>query len=195
MQIWRLLPVGVLVFVALGGHALAGNGGADAEAALRQQFPCRYDPKAREFDFWVGEFQVRDAEGNVLGDNVIAKAQGDCVLVENWTSARGGTGMSMNFFDPTRGQWRQVWVSPGLIIDIAGGLESDSMVLQGYAYYHGTGERRPFRGTWTPLEDGVVRQFFEESPDGGETFAPWFEGFYHPVGPGRAGSPSEAPRG
>jgi len=181
MRPWRFLFVVVFAFPALTGNGLAQDGGADAEVALRKQFPCRFDSKAREFDFWAGEFEVRDAQGGVLGHNRIEKVQGDCVLIEHWTGAQGGTGTSMNFFDPTRGQWRQVWVSPGLIIEIAGGLRADSMVLEGHAYYHASGERRAFRGTWTPRGDGVVRQFFEESVDGGETFAPWFEGFYHPT--------------
>jgi hypothetical protein len=113
------------------------------------------------------------------------------VLVENWSGAQGGTGMSMNFFDPTSGHWRQLWVSSGLIVDIAGGLKDGSMVLEGHSYYHGQDEKRPFRGTWTPQADGVVRQFFEESTDGGEAFAPWFEGFYHPLeeNAAAAGSP------
>ena len=29
----------------------------------------------------------------------------------NWTSARGNTGMSMNYFDPGDKQWKQVWMS------------------------------------------------------------------------------------
>jgi hypothetical protein len=36
----------------------------------------------------------------------------------------------------------------------------------------------PFRGLWTPLPDGRVRQLFEQSNDGGETWVTWFEGFY-----------------
>jgi len=28
------------------------------------------------------------------------------------------------------------------------------------------------------LPDGRVRQFFEQSTDGGETWTTWFEGFY-----------------
>ena len=36
---------------------------------------------------------------------------------------------------------------------------------------------RPFRGRWTPLPDGRVRQYFEElTPD--KKWQPWFEGFY-----------------
>ena len=28
------------------------------------------------------------------------------------------------------------------------------------------------------MDDGRVRQFFEQSNDEGETWSPWFEGFY-----------------
>ncbi len=45
-----------------------------------------------------------------------------------------------------------------------------------------TGERRPFRMTFTPQDDGSVRQFLEESTDGGKTFAIWFDGRYVPAG-------------
>ena len=41
-------------------------------------------------------------------------------------------------------------------------------------------QRQPFRGTWTPLEDGVVRQHFEQSGDDGATWTTWFDGYYHP---------------
>lgn len=131
----------------------------------------------RDFDFWLGEWSVRGADGGPAGHNTITREQGGCVLVERWRSATGSTGTSLNFFDPSRGAWRQVWVSPGLQIDIAGGLSGDSMVLEGTAVYLDDGRSRPFRGTWTPLDDGRVRQFFEEHNEAGE-WTPWFEGFY-----------------
>jgi hypothetical protein len=34
---------------------------------------------------------------------------------------------------------------------------------------------------WTPLADGRVRQFFEQSDDDGTNWTPWFEGFYSRV--------------
>jgi tetratricopeptide (TPR) repeat protein len=151
-------------------------------AVERNENPCRYNPRAREFDFWVGRWRVVDGNGVEQGVNRIEKAEGDCVLIERWAGRTGGTGMSMNFYDPGQEQWRQLWISSGTIIDIAGGMKDGSMVLEGTSWYHGSGEKRPFRGIWTPREDGVVRQYFEESTDGGATYAPWFEGFYHPVG-------------
>ena len=45
-----------------------------------------------------------------------------------------------------------------------------------------TGEKRPFRMTFTPRDDGSVRQFLEESTDGGKTWSVWFDGRYLPAG-------------
>lgn len=97
--------------------------------------------------------------------------------MEHWQSAGGGTGTSMSFYDPVSADWRQVWVSPGVVIDIAGGLVNDSMTLEGTIRYAEEARSAPFRGTWTPLDDGRVRQFFEEAGING-VWQPWFEGFY-----------------
>jgi hypothetical protein len=87
--------------------------------------------------------------------------------------------MSINYYDPGQRKWVQVWVSSGgYRVEITGGLRDGSMVLEGEAYYYANCRRAPFRGVWTPLPDGRVRQYFEESSDGGKTWAPWFEGYY-----------------
>ncbi|MCJ7591455.1 MAG: hypothetical protein MUO51_08890 [Woeseiaceae bacterium] len=39
-------------------------------------------------------------------------------------------------------------------------------------------QRGCYLSDWTPLPDGRVRQFFEQSDDGGVTWVSWFEGFY-----------------
>ncbi|MEO0422935.1 MAG: hypothetical protein AAF184_11395 [Pseudomonadota bacterium] len=133
----------------------------------------------RAFDFWLGDWQVRTADGNVAGVNRITRREGNCVLLEQWTGASGSTGMSMNFYSPASDRWRQVWHSAsGALIDISGGWTGESMVLTGTIEYVGNATTQPFRGTWTPLEDGRVRQFFEQSGDDGETWQAWFEGFY-----------------
>ncbi len=62
-----------------------------------------------------------------------------------------------------------------------GGLEDDAMRFVG-VHVLTTGESRSFRMTFTPREDGSVRQFLEESTDGGKTFSTWFDGRYVPAG-------------
>ena len=144
-----------------------------------QAYPCKHRDKFSEFDFWLGEWDVHTANGSYAGKNRIEKAQAGCVLVENWVSVTGVPGMSMNYFDISSNEWVQVWSGAGgTQIVIRGGLSDEGLLLEGQINYVANGTSAPFRGLWTPLPDGRVRQFFEQSSDGGETWAPWFEGFY-----------------
>lgn len=147
----------------------------------KNQAPCEHMPEYGQFDFWLGDWRVVDPSGTFQGTNKIEKTQGGCLLMENWTSASGTTGTSMNFYDGHAKEWVQVWVSPGLQLEIRGGLVDGSMVLEGHAFYIQSRDYHPFRGTWTPLEGGVVRQHFEQSTDGGENWTTWFDGRYHRV--------------
>ena len=144
----------------------------------QKPFDCNTSPAHRQFDFWLGDWEVRDGEGNLGGHNRISAEQNGCVLEEQWRSLRGGTGQSLNYYDPGSGKWRQLWLDAGAsIIDISGGLSDGSMVLEGSIYYLAADTKKPFRGTWTLLEDGRVRQFFQEQ-DAEGLWQTWFEGFY-----------------
>ena len=153
--------------------------------ALAQDAPppnqCEINERFNDFDFWVGEWNVysNDQERKFQGANSIQKVASDCLLWEHWTSARGNQGYSINYYDPAGDQWRQVWVSRNLSIDYAGGLnEGGAMVLEGTINYYGNGASFPFRGIWTPREDGSVVQHFDQfNPETGE-WSVWFEGLY-----------------
>ena len=162
-------------------NSLAGDPGFDRLVGQMAQvaYPCENDEAFRAFDFWVGEWVVHGPAGNMAGSNTIERSQRGCVLVENWTSASGGTGMSINYLDKASGEWVQVWnAEGGSQINIRGGLTDAGMLLVGTLHTVGTETTTPFRALWTLLPDGRVRQFFEQSSDGGETWATWFEGFY-----------------
>ncbi len=137
------------------------------------------EPEFRNFDFWLGEWDVTDSTtGNVAGTNSITQMEGGCMLLESWVGAGGGTGTSINYFNPLQGQWRQLWVSAGRYsIDISGGMVGDSMRLVGNIYPFAGAVAR-FRGTWTPNGDGSVRQFFEQYDEDAESWAVWFDGRY-----------------
>jgi hypothetical protein len=151
---------------------IAGGAGA------QESFDCNASPPHRAFDFWLGEWEVRDESGELQGHNHIRKVQAGCALEEQWTSVSGGTGQSLNYYDPDSGGWRQLWLDAGAsIIDIQGGPTARGMLLEGTIHYLHDNGRFPFRGLWTPLPDGRVRQFFEQRNREGE-WQPWFEGFY-----------------
>jgi hypothetical protein len=163
---------------------LSGRSQYDSLVATMTEkaYPCEHQDKFRAFDFWIGEWQVHDASGQLAGHNVIESAQKGCVLIEKWQSASGGTGTSINYLDDSSGEWVQVWIdSNGGQIAIRGGLTEEGMQLTGTIHYAFNGTTAAFRGLWTPLADGRVRQFFEQSDDDGTNWTPWFEGFYSRV--------------
>ncbi len=140
--------------------------------------PCTDGGHYADFDFWVGDWDVLVQGGALGGTNRIEKVERGCLLVERWSGSRGDTGTSVNFYDPGRESWRQLWVaSGGGVIEIEGGLHDGSMVLEG-TLTNAAGRSQPFRGTWTPSSDGSVRQHFEISADGGATWTTWFDGRY-----------------
>ena len=160
---------------------LAGDAAFDqlvADMSVKA-YPCENDAAFRAFDFWIGDWVVHGPAGALAGTNTIRSAERGCVLIENWTSVTGGTGMSINYLDKSTGEWVQVWhAEGGSQIHIRGGVTEEGMQLVGQIHNVSTNTTAPFRGLWTPLEDGRVRQYFEQSSDGGETWTPWFEGFY-----------------
>ncbi|MBB5518191.1 hypothetical protein [Amphiplicatus metriothermophilus] len=146
-------------------------------AAQSAAGPCA-EEAYRAFDFWIGEWEVFNRAGEKAGDNSIVAEEDGCLLVERWTGARGGTGQSYNYYDPTTQKWRQIWVSAGFVIDYEGGLNAKGeMVLEGTIAYR-DGRTAPFRGTWTPLENGDVRQFFEQRDAETGAWREWFTGVY-----------------
>jgi hypothetical protein len=144
-----------------------------------QAFPCAHQEGFRDFDFWIGEWDVHLANGTQAGSNIIKSIERGCALTEHWTGASGGTGMSINYLDKSSGKWVQVWnAANGAQINIRGGLTDDGMLLEGYIHYVSNGTTAPFRGLWTLLPDGRVRQYFEQLNDDGKNWVSWFEAFY-----------------
>ncbi|HEY6641773.1 hypothetical protein [Povalibacter sp.] len=143
--------------------------------------PACLSPLFRQFDFWIGDWDVRNPAGELAGRNTITAEQGGCVIVEKWQSVAGNGGMSMSYYEPQSGRWKQNWLSPGGILEMSGGMRGDSLIMEGPMQYLGKEKTTLLRGTWTPLPDGRVRQHFVESTDGGKTWTEWFDGYYRRI--------------
>lgn len=150
----------------------------------RRIFPCEAIAATRDFDFWVGTWDVRLANGTLIGRNTITRQDGGCTILEQWDGGGGSSGTSTSFYVPSRDQWRQVWVgSGGTLIDIAGGRVDGVMRMEGTIEYVGLfNSVVAFRGSWTLLPDGRVRQLFEEFDIGANAWQVWFDGYYTLVG-------------
>lgn len=179
LRVTRLLHTLATLGFAFGLLLAGGIRPVTAQDAASRPAPCEADERYRAFDFWIGHWEVYDEAGEKhYGTNHIEKQERGCLLMERWTGAGGGTGTSMNYYDPARDKWVQVWVAGGgTVIEMEGGLVNGSMRLEG-VLVNKEGAATPFRGTWTPLADGRVRQFFEQSTDDGQTWTGWFDGYY-----------------
>jgi hypothetical protein len=144
-------------------------------------YPCEGIAASSAFDFWLGSWEVRLADGTLVGQSSVTKQDGGCSVVEAWSGAGGSSGTSINYFLPSRDQWRQIWVgSGGTLIDMVGSPLADGMRLEGTIEYAAQDRVLAFRGTWTILADGRIRQHFEEFSLVAQGWDTWFEGYYGP---------------
>jgi tetratricopeptide (TPR) repeat protein len=141
--------------------------------------PCRHSESARQLDFWIGSWDVYNPSGQLIGENIVEPMLKDCALLENWTGAGGSSGKSLNFYDPQRETWRQVWVSDqGNILDYRQGeLRDGSMHFRGITL-DARGDTTLQKLIFTPVSADTVRQVFETSTDGGTSWTTGFVGIY-----------------
>lgn len=156
--------------------------------ALAQSTPPRVPcsrPEFRQFDFWLGDWDVTTPDGKPAGHNLITRPLGDCVIQEHWTGAKGGRGESYNMFDRVGGKWHQTWVDDqGTYLQLEGGLLGQDMVL--------TGPDRVVQGkphldriTWKPVSADEVHQVWDVSEDHGKTWVTQFHGVYRRAAKGQ----------
>jgi hypothetical protein len=165
------------VVLSLLAAVIAASG---AQAAPAPPPPACTGPEYRQFDFWIGDWDVKNPAGQVVGTNRITRELDGCVLHEHWLGARGVPGESFNVWDANRRVWHQTWVDArGTLLVLEGGLDGGSMVLAGARPdTSAAGGKALERITWTPLESGDVRQHWQTSRDGGATWATAFDGRY-----------------
>src|SRR5262245_33524485 len=113
-----------------------------AFAAEAQQQPpptgCS-SPESRQFDFWVGDWELNYAGGG-SGQNRITEILEGCVIREEFTGAPGTklNGRSFSTFDRLSGKWKQTWVDDtGAYLDFTGAFADGRMILSREAERNG----------------------------------------------------------
>jgi hypothetical protein len=143
--------------------------------------PCKQgDPTSdyRQFDFWLGDWDVFDKAGDALGSSHVERILANCVLFETWRGLGAGEGRSLSSWNPGLHRWEQYWVDgQGVPIFFTGRLEQGELRLRAYsASRSGTPLQR--RMTFSKLPDGRVRQLSESSSDGGRTWVAEYDFYY-----------------
>jgi hypothetical protein len=167
-------PIAILCALSLVGFGLLA---ASSKAPAVSSAPT----EARQFDFWLGEWTFASADGRLQGSSKVELVADGYGLLEQRlgeTTEGNVSGFSLNAWNAEKKQWQQFGIGErGTLLELAGGLDAGGrMVLQGEQ--HADGERTLNRITWALGAVGTVRQHWEQSRDGGRTWATVFDGMY-----------------
>ncbi|MFL5478119.1 MAG: hypothetical protein ACJ79X_03780 [Gemmatimonadaceae bacterium] len=175
-----------LIFAMMAGAEFAAaqtatnSAGASGTASPPMRPPpavCVNDPERHRFDFWIGEWNVTTPGGTTVGSSVIEAVSGGCALLENWTSASGGHGKSLNAYNPSIKQWQQYWIGQDGAPTEFRSSEFDGKSLAFFVKHDGSA--RMERLTFTPVDASTVRQHSETTEDGGKSWKTGYDFYYH----------------
>jgi hypothetical protein len=151
-----------------------------AASPAKSQTTCSQD-LYRQFDFWIGKWEVKSPDGKTVGWNEVTRELDGCLLVEHWKSAGGKSlGSSFNYYDIRDQLWHQLYLDnsgdAGAFPAMTGYFLNGKMVLL-------TDPKvKPLdRWTWYQISLGRVRQMAERSEDGGKTWATIWDSTYEAV--------------
>ena len=157
-----LLPVLIAVFVC---------------NAHGQKTPCTVDPVYRQFDFWIGEWEVFRPDGKKAGDSKIELILDSCIILENWKSANKYNGVyyagkSFNTYNAISKQWQQTWVDNvgGTVEFLEGHYENNKMIFKTKPFPMAKDTMAVRRLIFYNLGRDKVRQYSEISKDDNKTW-------------------------
>lgn len=169
-------------FLAAALILAASPAGAQMPTMSPAAAPCESQPESRQFDFWVGEWNVTTAQGAQAGSSSVQKILGSCVVFENWTPTSGAPGKSLNAYNRGLKMWQQFWTSAsGNVTEYRQSKWVDGS-LQFVAHVPDVDSPTELRMTFTPIDANTVRQYGEVSTDGGKTWKAGFDLYYHRKG-------------
>jgi hypothetical protein len=131
--------------------------------------PCEA-PEARQFDFWLGEWDLTWGEDG-RGRNTVRSRYSGCVIEENFdgTPSMVFRGMSISAFNARLKVWQQTWVdSQGGYIHLTGEFANGKMIL--FNRPLDSDGRVLFRMTFYNIGPDSLDWDWERSEDGGQTW-------------------------
>ena len=136
--------------------------------------PCKASPEFRQFDFWIGEWDVKNPQGVPSGSSSIQLILGQCIIFENWSGGGGSNGKSFNIYDTNDKKWHQTYVDDkGTFAHYIGGFVNGEMVITADTVV--AGKKTLAKMTFSKLPNGDVRQHGENSTDEGKTWTTSFD--------------------
>lgn len=143
---------------------------------LSAQKPCSA-PAYRQFDIWIGEWDVYGKTGAKAGDSKISLILDSCIILEEWTSAGANQGLryagkSFNTWNRNTKQWQQTWVdnTGGSTEYLEGKYDDQKIIFQTKPFPFSKDTIAVRKLTFFNLSNDKVRQFAEITKDNGATW-------------------------
>lgn len=147
--------------------------------------------EARQFDFWLGDWDIFIGSTRTIGDIKSFGVGGGIAILENYAA---GFGTSVSVYSVKEQKWYQTWYDQDqLLIEASGRFENDRMVLVGQDLRTNTGAKLTGRLSWFNITANDYRFTYELSSDGGQTWQSNFAS--HHVRPATVAAQSSAPSG
>jgi hypothetical protein len=145
------------------------------DAEMSEQAPSEggaftSSPPDRQFDFWIGDWEVFWGESGRGSNHVQAVLDGS-VILENFDGSPSIDlrGMSVSVYNPELGQWQQTWVdNQGNYYDFLGAFQDGKMILSREAQVDG--RQLVQRMVWYNLDQDELDWNWERSDDGGKNW-------------------------
>jgi tetratricopeptide (TPR) repeat protein len=141
----------------------------------KAQKPCLFDAGYRQFDFWIGGWDVYVQDRKVGTSDTKVLQQG-CIIEENWATPFQ-TAQSFNFYNPVTKKWHQSYMdSNGGNYMMDGEYKDGALRFEGFIY--SPQGQTPVHMTFYNLGPDKMRQTSETSSDGGKTWVQGWDGLY-----------------
>ncbi len=157
-----------ILFILLCNGVLAQSNSVNCSCCAKEN---------RQFDFWLGDWDVFNKLGMKVGENKIVVLQDSCLLQENCIS-NGQTGTSYNFYNNSDSTWNQVYIDNlGTALNLKGQFLKDKMVLKSQKII---GEKNDYynRIVWSKDSVGNVNQKWDIVDEEDKVLYIAFEGIY-----------------
>jgi len=130
-------------------------------------------PEYRQFDFWIGEWDVSPAgSAMVIAESTIRPLDQGCSIFEEWRPFASAGGHSISSYDSTDGAWHQEWVDGnGRRTPFSGGFENGVMYLDNLGPpppNASPGLRR--RMNYQRIDEDTVRQWGEQFDEASQSW-------------------------
>lgn len=139
---------------------------------------CSTTAESRQLDFWLGDWTVSRADGQVTGSSNVSLSLDKCLVVERWEGKMGHKGENLLAYSFDDKNWHGMFAdNEGRVHIFEGSVSDGNAVFRGPSSDE-NGEAILNRLRIVRQAPNTIVQTWEKSNDGGKSWTKVFQGEY-----------------